>query len=176
MKKAASALLAVIMICICLTGAVSVSAEAEEPAEGTVLYETDFTGGIPEGFRIPKEYEGKVYAEDGFLYLDAVGREFTKVYLPESLDKYGNYEIPIHATMLQPRDSGRWGSIMYRIQDVKKGYPYMHMCFRYDSNASNGVEFAYRNEQNTWNVTSTGSVQGHTFSDGTLVLSDRFAL
>ena len=168
MKKIISALTAIIMICLCFAGAVSVSAGAEEPAEGTVLYETDFSGGIPEGFRIPKEYEGKVYAEDGFLFLNAVGREFTKVYLPASLDKYGDYEITIHATILEPRDAGRWGSIMYRMQDVETGYPYMHMCFRYVSSAANGVEFAYRNEQNSWNVTSTGSVPDHTFSDGTL--------
>lgn len=169
MKKLLCAFIAALMICLCFTGQISAESQTNEPENGAVLYETDFSGGLPDGFRIPKGHEGKVYVEDGFLYLDATGREFTKVLLPEELDKYGNYEITIHATILQPRDAGRWASIMYRLQNPSgNGYPYMHMCFRYDSTLSNGVEFAYRTEQNSWNVTSTGSVKDHKFSDGTL--------
>lgn len=166
MKKVLCLVTACLLIWLCIPGAVS--AGNQEPAEGAVLYEADFSTGMPEGFRVPKGHEDKVSVKDGFLYIDAVGREFTKVYLPESLDKYGDYEITIHATMLSPRDSGRWGSILYRLQDTDKGYPYMHMCFRYDSNPENGVEFAYRTEQNGWSVTSKGSVSGHVFKDDVL--------
>ena len=128
MKKTVSILLSLLMLCLVFAGAASAEQTQSEPENGTVLYETDFKNGLPEGFRIPKGHEEKVYVEDGFLYLNAVGREFTKVLLPEELDKYGNYEITIHATMLQPRDAGRWGSIMYRIQDpAGKTYPYLQM-------------------------------------------------
>ena len=163
MKKLLCVLLSALLLTLTFSGIIA--AEETEPENGAVLYETDFTNGIPEGFRFPTGHDKKVYVKDGCLYIDAVGREFTRVFLPESLDKYGNYEITIHATMIQPRDSGRWGSIIYRAQNLN--YPYYHMCFRYDSNAANGVEFALRNEQDAWNVTSKGSVSGHTFSDDT---------
>ncbi|MBO4869244.1 MAG: DUF1080 domain-containing protein [Clostridia bacterium] len=169
MKRIVSTLIAALMICLCFSGAIYAESSEAEPENGAVLYETDFSEGLPEGFRIPKGSENRIKVEDGFLYIDATGVEFAKVLLPAELDKYGNYEITIHATMLSPRDAGRWGSIMYRVQNASdKVYPYLHMCFRYDSNPANGVEFAIRNEQNAWNVTSTGSVEGHTFSDGTL--------
>ena len=164
MKKAFCIILTALLIMLPLSGVISAEQSAE-PENGTVLYETDFTNGIPEGFRYPKGHENKVYVKDGLLYVDAVGREFTRVFLPDTLDKYGNYEITIHATMIQQRDSGRWGSIIYRAQNVN--YPYYQMCFRHDSNAGNGVEFALRNENDVWNVTSTGSVSGHKFASGT---------
>ena len=164
MKKALCMILTALLIMLPLSGVISAEQDTE-PENGAVLYETDFTNGIPEGFRYPKGHEEKVYVKDGLLYIDAVGREFTRVFLPELLDQYGNYEITIHAAMMQQRDNGRWGSIIYRAQNVN--YPYYHMCFRYDSNTSNGVEFACRTEQDVWSVTSTGSVIGHTFSADT---------
>jgi len=163
MKKVLCLFLSALLLTLSFSGIISAEQSAE-PENGAVLYETDFTNGIPDGFRYPKGHENKVYVKDGLLYVDAVGREFTRVFLPDSLDQYGNYEITIHATMIQPRDSGRWGSIIYRAQNLN--YPYYHMCFRYNSDAANGVEFACRTEQDAWNVTSKGGISGHTFSDG----------
>ena len=144
MKKALCILLSALLLTLSFSGIIAAEQSAE-PENGAVLYETDFNNGIPEGFRFPKGHEDKVYVKDGLLYIDAVGREFTRVFLPDTLDQYGNYEITIHATMIQPRDNARWGSIIYRAQNLN--YPYYHMCFRYDSNTSNGVEFACRTEQ-----------------------------
>ncbi len=158
MKKVLCLMLTAVLLLLPL---VTVHAESE-PEDGAVLYENDFSNGLPDDFRFPEGHKDKVKVEDGILYIDAVGREFTRVFLPESLDKYGNYEITIHATLTNQRDNGRWGSIIYRAQNVN--YPYYHMCFRYDSNAGNGVEFAERNESDAWNVTAKGSVAGHTFS------------
>ena len=67
------------------------NADETEPADGAVLYENDFSKGLPEDFRFPDGHKDKVYVEDGFLYLNAKGREFTRVFLPEYLDKYGDY-------------------------------------------------------------------------------------
>lgn len=163
MKKVFCLIISALLLVLSLSGVIS--AKQAEPENGAVLYETDFTNGIPEGFRYPEGHGDKVYVKDGILYVDAVGREFTRVFLPDSLDKYGNYEITIHAAMLQPRDGGRWGSIIYRAQNLN--YPYYHMCFRYNSDAANGVEFACRTEQDTWSVTSKGGISGHSFSDST---------
>lgn len=163
MKKALCAVLTALFLLLPL---VSVNAENGEPADGTVLYEKDFSDGVPEDFRFPSGHRDKVYAKDGFLYLDAKGREFTRVFLPESLDGYGNYEITIHATILEPEDQGRWGSIIYRAQDLK--CPYYQMCFRYNSDLANGVEFALRNESDVWDVRTKGPSSGHIFSSGKL--------
>lgn len=166
MKKAVCFALVVLMFfALCFTASARQTGETA-PQNGDVLYEYDFSNGLPDDFRFPDGHKDKVYVEDGFLYIDAVGREFTRVFLPDTLDGYGDYEITVHATILKQRDTGRWGSIIYRAQNVN--YPYYQMCFRYDSNAANGVEFALRNEQDQWNVTSKGSVSGHVFSADTL--------
>ena len=161
MKKAICLILSLIILLACAPAALAETSGAE-PENGAVLYENDFSDGLPADFRFPKGHEGKVYVQDGFLYLDAINREFTRVFLPGSLDVYGDYEITIHATILQPADSARWGSIVYRAQNVD--YPYYQMCFRYDSNAANGVEFALRNENNAWDVKTKGPSTGHVFS------------
>ena len=162
MKKALCLVLTALLLLLPLIPA---NAENIDIEDGTVLYENDFSAGLPDDFRYPNGHKDKVYVEDGFLYIDAVGREFTRVFLPESLDKYGDYEIKIHATVLNQRDSGRWGSIIYRAQNLN--YPYYQMCFRYDSNAANGVEFALRNEKDVWDVRTKGSSE-HIFNSKTL--------
>lgn len=141
-------------------------ASETEPEDGVVLYENDFSDGVPEDFRFPDGHKDKVYAEDGFLYLNAKGREFTRVFLPEYLDKYGDYEITVHATILEPEDQGRWGSVIYRAQNLK--CPYYQMCFRYNSTLANGVEFALRSEKDAWDVRTKGPSDGHIFSADTL--------
>ena len=162
-------IIAIILVALFLIGAVAAAiataAHGEDLKDGDLLYECDFSDGLPEDFRIVTKDKSRVKAEDGFLYLDAQGVEFVRVLLPESLDKYGNYEITIHATITNARDAGRWGSITYRTQNAD--YPYYQMCFRYNTTANNGVEFATRTEANAWSVTSTGPYERY-MSDGEL--------
>ena len=115
---------------------------------GTLFYD-DFSSGLSDQYRI---VEGSnVRAEDGFLYVGPSCR----VLLPEFLDNLGNYIIECRATIIQPNESTRWASVMYRIQ--KEDYPYYQMCIRSGATAANGVEFAERTTQNAWNVTNTAS-------------------
>ncbi|MBQ7647151.1 MAG: hypothetical protein IJS94_07775 [Clostridia bacterium] len=157
MKK----IIAFLLVAMFLVSALAVStarpARAEDLKDGDLLYECDFSNGLPSDFRIITGDTSRVKVEGGFLYLDAQGVEFVRVLLPQSLDKYGNYEITIHATILNARDDARWGSVTYRTQNAN--YPYYQMCFRKNTTASNGVEFALRTESNTWSVTSTGSYE-----------------
>ena len=53
MKKAFCIILTALLIMLPLSGVISAEQSAE-PENGTVLYETDFTNGILEGFRYPK--------------------------------------------------------------------------------------------------------------------------
>lgn len=117
---------------------------------GTLFYD-DFTSGLNEQYRIIEGSKDKIYTEDGFLYVGPSGR----VLLPEFLDKIGNYIIECRATIINPNESTRWASVMYRVQE--SDYPYYQMCIRSGATASNGVEFAERTPQNQWNVTNTAS-------------------
>ena len=166
MKRIFCIILSSLLLLMPLLHASAENADETEPADGAVLYENDFSKGLPEDFRFPDGHKDKVYVEDGFLYLNAKGREFTRVFLPEYLDKYGDYEITVHATILEPEDQGRWGSVIYRAQDLK--CPYYQMCFRYNSTAANGVEFALRNEKDVWEVRTKGPSAGHIFNADTL--------
>ncbi len=166
MKRIFCIILSSLLLLMPLLHASAENADETEPADGAVLYENDFSKGLPEDFRFPDGHKDKVYVEDGFLYLNAKGRECTRVFLPEYRDKYGDYEITVHATILEPEDQGRWGSVIYRAQDLK--CPYYQMCFRYNSTAANGVEFALRNEKDVWEVRTKGPSAGHIFNADTL--------
>ena len=155
MKKTVSLILCFLLAAATICGGMSFAASASTPADGEVLYENDFSDGLLSGFRVVSGDARRVYAEDGFLYLDADGIELLRVMLPESLDSYGNYEITVKATLQNPRDTGRWNSVVYRAQNGD--YPYYQMCVRSNATATNGVEFALRTEANAWNVITTDS-------------------
>lgn len=74
--------------------------------------------------------------------------------LPAYLGKFGNYKIEADVTLLAANDSGRWQSIMYRVQN--NNYPYYQMAVRQSASA-NGVEFAERTPANGWNVIEKAS-------------------
>ena len=163
MKRIIAIILVALFLIGAIAAAIATATHAEDLKDGDLLYECDFSDGLPEDFRIVTKDKSRVKVEDGYLYLDAQGVEFVRVLLPASLDKYGNYEITIHATITNARDAGRWGSITYRTQNGD--YPYYQMCFRYNTTANNGVEFATRTEANAWSVTSTGPYERY-MSDG----------
>ena len=67
----------------------------------------------------------------------------TGVLLPEYLGLFGNYKIEADMTHLDANNTGRWNSIMYRVQN--NSYPYYQMGVRENATAANGVEFAEEN-------------------------------
>lgn len=93
--------------------------------------------------------------KDGKLFINAVGYDGYRLLLPEWLGDFGNYRIDMSSMVAKTTDTGRWQSIMFRVQS--NNYPYYHMCIRQNAAASNGVEFAVRTPANQWDVQSTGS-------------------
>lgn len=105
---------------------------------------SDFTG------------SGKQHSiKDGKLAINAIGTDSYRLLLPEWLGDFGNYRIEMKSTVLNATDTGRWQSIMYRIQN--SNYPYYQMCIRQNASSGNGVEFAVRTPSNSWDVQVTGS-------------------
>ena len=123
--------------------------------EEYVLYEEDFDGlsNIPEDWnKLNGTTDDEVSVKAGALEINGRGDSFngTGVLLPEYLGLFGNYKIEADMTHLAANDSGRWNSIMYRVQN--NSYPYYQMAVRQNATASNGVEFAERTPANAWNV------------------------
>lgn len=59
--------------------------------------------------------------------------------------------------MLEANNDSRWASLAYRIQGGKNNYQFYQMAVRQNATASNGVEFAQRTVNDSWNVITTGS-------------------
>lgn len=170
MKKALSVILAALMLSSAFI--LSVPAAENAPKDGQVLYEEDFENGLPDDIRVIRGGEEKVTVEDGFLVLNAVGQEFVSVLLPEYLAEYDSCEITANVCMTEERDSARWCSIMFRVQN--SDYPYYHMCVRKNSTLENGVEFAKRNNSNKWEVTHKSGAKAGLSATETTELKLRF--
>lgn len=126
-----------------------------------VLYEQNFdalTDGVmpPDWTRIEGSTAAAATVKSGAFELDARsgGDNPSRVLLPEYLGKFGDYKIEADVTLLAANDSGRWQSIMYRVQN--NNYPYYQMAVRQSASA-NGVEFAERTPANGWNVLEKAS-------------------
>ncbi len=115
-----------------------------------VLHSNDFSSSLPSDYKIVDGSTSTVYTSGGYLYVNGVNTEMTRVLLPSSLNSFGDYKITVVASINNPVDSARWGSVMFRVQN--SDYPFYHMCFRQNAAASNGVEFAERNTNNSWSV------------------------
>lgn len=127
-----------------------------------VLYEENFDrladGAFPEAWtRLQGASEGKagVWAGAFEMQASASPDNPSRVLLPDYLKLFGNYTIEADITNAAANNSGRWNSIMFRIQD--EDYPYYQMAVRKDPSAYNGVEFAERTASNQWNVMERGS-------------------
>ncbi|MBQ3869299.1 MAG: hypothetical protein II777_02035, partial [Clostridia bacterium] len=172
MKKIIAFVLVALFLVGAIAAAIATATHAEGLKDGALLYSCDFENGLPEDFRVVTSDKDRVKVEDGFLILDARGVEFVRVLLPKALDEYGNYEITVHATIINQRDGGRWCSITYRTQDPDgKAYPYYQMCVRHDTTLANGVEFACRTEGNQWSVTAKGPYEKNMTDDGLFEIS-----
>ena len=133
---------------------------AEEPADGTVLFQENFDniedGKLPEGWTLNSALEngGSAKVQNKALVIDATNVELGKVLLPDTLSEYGNYTVEADITFNKVRDAARWCSLVFRQQETDEMY--YHMCVRSNSTAGNGVELAVRSPGN-WNVLTTSA-------------------
>jgi glycerophosphoryl diester phosphodiesterase len=125
--------------------------------EEYVLYEENFDrlseGSIPEDWtKLDGTTNSQIGVKAGAFEIDGRGNGYngTGILLPEYLELFGNYKIEADMTHLAANDSGRWNSIMYRVQN--NTYPFYQMAVRQNATAANGVEFAERTPANAWNV------------------------
>ncbi|MFI2856343.1 S-layer homology domain-containing protein [Paenibacillus sp. JSM ZJ436] len=147
----------------------------DEASTEYVLYENDFEqeadGDFPDGWtKVEGKTDGKAAVKDGAFVIDASSAPDnpTRVLLPEYLELFGNYDIEADVTHAAANEPTRWHSIMYRTQNRTSGsYPYYHMAVRQNAKATNGVEFAERTANNTWNVMNKGAF-GETIHSDTM--------
>lgn len=137
---------------------------AKDPADTEyVIYADDFSADPIPGLRVIQQTSGAKLSHDaanGTLVLDSSnsGDSYVRVLLPKLLDDFGDAVIDARLRLSDPKGSNsRWGSVMFRVQ--KQNYPYMHVCMRYDSTASNGTEIAERTSADAWNVVVKGAAE-----------------
>ena len=126
-----------------------------------ILYSTDFSTS-PTDYRVPeKKGGGTVYPLSGTFVLNGSASKdaYVRVLLPVFLDQFGDLDFEASVKQTDPVDNTKWASIMYRVQN--SNFPYMQCCWRYNSNAENGVEISERNKSDTWTVLHKGSTTKH---------------
>lgn len=119
-----------------------------------VLYENDFSGTLAD-----LEKDGWVFlnksatsVSGGVLHLGTINGDYYRAILPAWLGDFGDYSITAMANQTNIKDTARWCSIVYRIENANGNYyPYYHMCVRAKTTNST-VEFAERTTANQWNV------------------------
>lgn len=129
----------------------------ESAEDNYVLYEENFNnlseGTLPKGWmRKDGAHEINSFVKNGEFFIDARHNQ-VRVFLPEYLNKFGNYKIEADVTNLDAKDPMRWNSIMYRIQN--NNYPFYQMTVRKKATAVNGTEFAERDISDSWIVGKT---------------------
>ena len=126
-----------------------------------VLYSNDFTNG-PTDYRVPEASNGgKVYPIDGTFVLNgsASADAYVRVLMPVFLDQFGDANFEASIKLTDPKDTSKWGAILYRAQNAQT--PYVQCCYRYDSKQDSGVEITERTADGTWNVLQSGSTTAH---------------
>lgn len=127
--------------------------------EAKVLYEVNFAeqNSLPTGWTAVSSNAGSVSVQDGHLYIDGRKHDtnMTTVMLPEATQNYTDYRVDVEFTFENPNNSGRWGSIVYRSTGTASNpEPYYQFAIRSNATASNGTEFALR-QDSKWNVQSS---------------------
>lgn len=137
-------------------GAKTVYVVAKKSADTSyVLYENDFSAADAIADWDKQVDSSALFKiEDSKLVIDARNYDTLRIFLPEWLGAFGNYRIDASVSSSHEKDTGRWNSIMYRIQN--NSYPYYQMCVRKNTTAVNGIEFAIRTPANSWLVVTTG--------------------
>ena len=126
-----------------------------------VLYENDFSCTVDdlkkEGWVFVYGASKQIYSytptiSDGALHISNPSHDYYRAVLPAWLGDFGDYSITINSNQTNVKDSSRWSSIVYRIENANgKYYPYYHMCVRANTTGST-VEFAERTSADGWNV------------------------
>ncbi|MFU8926539.1 glycerophosphodiester phosphodiesterase family protein [Acinetobacter puyangensis] len=127
--------------------------------EAKVLYEVNFAeqNSLPAGWTTVSANTGSVAVQDGHLYIDGRKHDtnMTTVMLPEATQNYTDYRVDVEFTFENPNNSGRWGSVVYRATGTASNpEPYYQFAIRSNATASNGTEFALR-QDSKWNVQSS---------------------
>lgn len=125
--------------------------KAPEDTEYVLYYNSfDDDGSIDELDRVETANGASYTVSDGRLVLSASGNagSVARVLLPQWLGDFANYSISSSATITRKANESRWMSLMYRVQN--NDYPYYQMCVRANTNATNGVELAYRTADGSW--------------------------
>lgn len=136
--------------------------EPSVPAPAAQVYiDESFDGltALPNGWSALAANRGTVSVRNGSLFIDGRANDtaMTSVALPASLQEKSNYRIDVVFTLESPNNTGRWGSVMYRMssQTAAAPYdPYYQFAIRANATASNGTEFALR-KGGQWNVAGT---------------------
>ncbi|WP_245559100.1 glycerophosphodiester phosphodiesterase family protein [Microbacterium indicum] len=143
---------AILAGCLAAPPALAQTGDAPAAADeaGDVLVSESFDSGeIPDGWTVAG---GSWSVEDGAL-VGTSGSEDAKILFGRSAE---NFSFDVDVTFEKASDSARWLALVLDAR-ADGSVPWQHAALRNGSNAANGVEFAQRTAQSTWNVTDTGS-------------------
>ncbi len=138
------------------TNYMDIKAVVKEPTSiEHVIYTDDFNGSLKEGYCFLGT--GSYSLSSTHLIVNSSGQSMTRFFLPAEVSFFGDYNILVNAIFQQVDNSARWMSVMFR-GNGHNPTPYYQMCLRQAASASNGVEFAMRNEADTdWSVFNTAA-------------------
>ena len=129
--------------------------EPEPVPSPKVLLEESFDavadGHLPEGWVAMSGTEDMFYTNNGSLFVDGRGNNYTpvSVKLPETLQDKSNYRIDVVFTIQEANTATRWVGFQYRVGMGVE--PYYQMAIRQKATAGNGTEHALRN-QGEWTI------------------------
>ena len=124
------------------------------------LFFDDFDGeDLSEDYRSIETPNGTEYCvSDGKLILNALGNDTNqmRILLPEWIGDFGDYKIDTSFTFLSTyKNSGKyWFAVMARVQN--ENIPFWQAAVRQNATLTNGVEIAYKNKDNGWEVNQKG--------------------
>ncbi|QIO07307.1 glycerophosphodiester phosphodiesterase family protein [Acinetobacter shaoyimingii] len=126
-----------------------------------IIYEQQFstlsTLGI--GWKIPGNNPGRVYIDQGFLWID--GRQNalipTSLILPQLIQDNKNYQIELEFTLADVVNESRWAGLIYQVQLGQGVIPteYYQFTIRQNTTLQNGTEFGRRLKNGKWQVETT---------------------
>ncbi|MDR2108255.1 MAG: hypothetical protein LBP28_02175, partial [Coriobacteriales bacterium] len=135
-------------------------------AASDVVFSEDFedatTGQAPASFKATKGAVSVVDTGGGAGKVLAIGNsanenEFNTALarLPKGI---GDYKLEADLSFANVRDTGRWSSLMFRVQNEDRPY------FQFATRQNGGVEFAHRTAGNGWDVRSNATVPAYTLN------------
>ncbi len=132
--------------------AVPLKAVVKNPGDiDHVIFSDQFTGTMKDGYRYPAS--NRFSHEANHLVVDGGGVDFTRFFLPEYVDFFGDYNIVANVIFQAVENDRRWMSITFR--GNANAAPYYQMCVRQKTTYEDGIEFARRNDTDTdWDVLS----------------------